>query len=412
MRHACGLPRRQWGKTWAYAYADRPHSSSLAAHARRGGCAAADARRRAARARAAAARRRDLGRWPHGGAPGGGVRGREPGRVRAPRGAGDAGGVAAQDLRPARPRHRPRRRARERLAVPSPHRDAKRRVLLDVGHRRRVRDTGHRRADRARRGAAAEVARGRAHRRGDCDRGGDVPRRDARDPPRAASRPAPRPPACERELLLRAHGRIGGRVLRRGAAAHVPDPGAGARRSSGWWRSRSRSSSASRGCTAACITRPTSPRASWWGSARSRSRSRRPGRRRPPRRAAPGTHEHRRSHRARGQERRRRPARAAPHARAARRARPAVGGGAEEPQGAEAGEAAPAHGRRPLLHLGRRRDGAAVHRRAPGHGGDGGDRPQRDREPARLEPGDPQATSMGRSRSGCTAGCGGSTSRR
>ncbi len=84
--------------------------------------------------------------------------------------------------------------------------------------------------------------------------------------------------------------------------------------------------------------------------------------------------------------------------------------GAEEPQGAAAGAARARRGLRARLRLGRRRDGAALHRRARRLEGEPRDHPRRDREPVRVEPRDPARTSRRRSRSDFAASAASSTS--
>ena len=198
----------------------------------------------------------------------------------------------------------------------------------------------------------------------------DLPRDDARRPPRSGPRSPPRPPPRERELPVRAHGGFDRRLRRPGAAAHLPDRGPRrADRALVGGASRSRSSSPSRGCTAACTTRSTSPLALRSASRRSRvavAAGRRRGDRRRAR-APGGTHEQRRGHRPCGQDARRRPAGAPPHARAARRRRPALGARCRRAARRRSRCSGARGGRRPGLRLGRRRHGAALHRRrSPG----------------------------------------------
>ena len=134
-----------------------------------------------------------------------------------------AGGWVLQ-TRSARSRHRPRRRACERMVVTPPHRDSQRRFVLAVRDRRRLCHPGGGRAHRPRRPRPPSLAHRRVRDRGDRDRGRHLSRGDARDPPGAAARAPPRPPAGERQLLLGSHRCVGRRLLRRRAARDVADP--------------------------------------------------------------------------------------------------------------------------------------------------------------------------------------------
>ena len=181
--------------------------------------------------------------------------------------------------------------------------------------------------------------------------------------------------------------------------ADLADPKPRSRRSrSGRPRSRSRSSSRSRACTAACTIRSTSPAASssaspswprWCSSAA-------PPVTRPPRGRRVDEGAEGRGRRACGQDVRRRPRRAAARPRGGGHRRSALGGGAEEPQGSEAGQAC-AEGRRgAALRLGRRRHRAAVPRHGRGDEGARRDRAGRDGEPVRDEPRHPAGHPAGR----------------
>ena len=158
----------------------------------------------------------------------------------------------------------------------------------------------------------------------------------------------------------------------------------------GWSRSRSRCSSRLPGCTAACITRPTSPPACSSASARlivaltaaraagaaaEGARAREPGR----------------SYRACRQEHRGRPPRAAPHARPPRVTDPLWAEVPKSQQGAEAG-AAPARARGPSTSSCGAATGwrSAASTRSPARAGHDGDRPRRHREPAGLQPRHPE----------------------
>ena len=122
------------------------------------------------------------------------------------------------------------------------------------------------------------------------------------------------------------------------------------------------------------------------GPARSRHRRRLATARR---RRRQREHAESRGHRARGKVDRRRPARAAAASSSDRACRrPDLARGAEEPEGAEAGEAGARGGRRARLRLGRGRDGAALRRRARLEGA-ARDHPGGHGQPVRVEPRDP-----------------------
>ncbi len=72
----------------------------------------------------------------------------------------DRAWLGAEDLRASGARHRARRRTRQRVAGPAPHADAKRCLVLALGHRRRLRHPGAGRDHRDRGGGQAKLAGG------------------------------------------------------------------------------------------------------------------------------------------------------------------------------------------------------------------------------------------------------------
>ena len=157
----------------------------------------------------------------HGRAPRAGLRGGYRHWVRAARGGDAPGRLGAPDVRASRARLRPPRRARERVAGGAPDEPSHRHLLLALRDRRRLCHPGARGGHHPRRGRAPQVAGGGVHPHGHRRRGGDLPRRDARDRSPAPARSPPGRPPGERQLLLRAHGGLGCGLLRDRAPHHV-----------------------------------------------------------------------------------------------------------------------------------------------------------------------------------------------
>ena len=204
------------------------------------------------------------------------------------------------------------------MAGGSPDEPSHRHLLLALGDRRRLCDPGARGGHHPRRGRAPQVAGGRVHPHGHRRRGGDLPRRDARDRSPAPARPPPGRPPGERQLLLRAHGGIRRGLLRDRAPHHVV--GAKPRGASHRVARRGRDPAARR--AGADVPRDAPPdRRDRGPPRRHRVPDRRPDRR--PGRGSRCTGERAREpdrrHRARRQEHRGRPSRASPHARPPRR---------------------------------------------------------------------------------------------
>ena len=278
---------------------------------------------------------------------------------------------------------------------------------VGVGALRGIRDPRGARARRGRDGRPAQVADRRVRPLRRRRRVRDLPRDDALRRAATARGRAPRVAPRRRQLSVRPHGRVDRAVLRARAPRSRRGSRAGRGASpSGRSRSRSRRSWRCRGSTEACTTRSTSSPGSRSASRRSSSWSSRaasPARRSPGARKRRSPDDTRRGRRACRQVRRRRARRAPARPRGGRRRRSALVRGAEEPQGAEAGEAGARGGGRARLRLGRRRHGAALHRRPRGHRDPARDRPRGNRQSAGHEPRHPGRYRGSGRRPGCAA---------